>query len=213
MAASGDPGYVRAMTITTTPSTSSTPRSRAPWASSACRSTGATLARSVVAVVLIVVAGVATDVGISTAQAQEASSAVEKGAFGLGVILGEPTGIAAKLYLDDNTAIDAAAGIAVIGGGLHVHGDFLWHPAVLEERDVFVLPVYVGVGARVNLRDNDDFHLGARGVVGLLFDFKDIPLDVFIEMAPVVDYVFTDLPEGGGINPNLNFALGARYYL
>lgn len=167
------------------------------------------VARSVIAVGFIVVASIVTDVGLSTAQAQE----VEKGAFGLGVILGEPTGVAAKLYLDDNTAIDAAAGIAVVGGGLHVHGDYLWHPAVLEERDVFVLPVYFGVGGRVNLRDNDDFHIGVRGVGGLLFDFKEIPLDVFIELAPVVDYVFSDIEGDEGINPSLNFALGARYYL
>ncbi len=46
---------------------------------------------------------------------------VEKGTFGVGIILGEPTGISAKLYLSDNTAVDAAAGGATLGGGIHAH--------------------------------------------------------------------------------------------
>ena len=152
------------------------------------------------------------------AQAQVESQAEggEKGAFGLGVILGEPTGIAAKLYLDDSTAIDGAAGLAIIGGGLHIHADFLWHPVVLEERDMFVLPAYVGVGGRLAQRDRgtaNDFHIGARGVAGLLFDFKEIPLDVFVEVAGILDYVLSDIEENKGLGVDLNVGVGARYYL
>ena len=148
----------------------------------------------------------------SAAQAQP----VEKGAFGLGIILGEPTGIAGKLYLDDSTAVDGAVGLAVIGGGLHLHGDYLWHPAVLEERDQFVLPLYIGIGARLAQRDrgsSNDFHVGLRAVGGLLFDFKEIPIDVFVEVGGILDYVFSDVEENKGQGFDLNVGIGVRYYL
>ena len=38
--------------------------------------------------------------------------------------------------------------------------------------------------------------LGLRGVVGMLFDFKDVPLDVFVEVAGVLEY---DFAEGWGL--------------
>jgi hypothetical protein len=148
----------------------------------------------------------------STAHAQS----TEKGALGVGIILGEPTGVAAKLYLADDTAIAGAAGFAFVGGGLHVHGDFLWHPWVLDDADVFVLPAYVGVGARLLDEDrgggNDVFHLGARGVVGMLFDFKEVPIDAFVEIAAILDYAFASADEPGGIGIGLNAGVGARYY-
>ena len=49
--------------------------------------------------------------------------------FGLGIIIGEPTGISMKYKLGGITAIDA--GIAWSFGnnsGFHIHSDFLWHP-------------------------------------------------------------------------------------
>ena len=85
---------------------------------------------------------------------------------------------------------------------------------VLEDADIFVLPAYIGVGGRLLNEDrgggNDVFHLGVRGVGGMLFDFKEIPIDVFVEIAAVLDYAFTD--EDGGPGIGLNAGVGARYY-
>src|SRR4029079_3179896 len=65
------------------------------------------------------------------------SHRAEKGALGIGLIIGEPTGISAKLYLQDDQATQAAAGSAFIGGGLQVHADYVWHPFILQDRDSF----------------------------------------------------------------------------
>lgn len=166
--------------------------------------------RSRTIVALLAVIACWLGAGLGTAHAQ----GVEKGAFGLGIILGEPTGLSAKLYLTDDTAIAGAVGSAFIGGGVHVHADYLWHPWVLEETEHFVLPAYVGVGARLldELPGNNEhiFHLGARGVGGMLFDFKEIPLDVFGEVAAVLDFAFDD--DTGGVGLGINIGLGARYY-
>src|SRR3954462_2363907 len=48
--------------------------------------------------------------------------------FGLGLIIGDPTGVTMKGFVTQDTAIDGAIGFAVLGGeDLHVHADFLWH--------------------------------------------------------------------------------------
>ena len=147
------------------------------------------------------------------------STRVDKGTFGVGIILGEPTGFTAKLYLKDDRAIQAAVGSAFIGGGLQLHGDYLFHPYVLQNRPSFVLPVYLGPGVRLidytSGRTDDSgastsaFALGARGVVGLLFDFKDVPIDAFIEVAGVLEYEFRS---DAGFALRLNAGAGVRYY-
>lgn len=161
--------------------------------------------------VVVLVAGL-----VAAAGGSAAAQPVEKGAFGIGLILGEPTGVSAKLYLDDETAVQAAVGSAFIGGGLQVHGDYLWHPWILEERDSFVLLAYVGPGVRFIYydqgRDGSDFvAVGARGVGGVVFDFKEIPLDVFAEVAGVAEWQFGDDPDNG-FALAINAGAGARYY-
>jgi hypothetical protein len=147
------------------------------------------------------------------ARADDELRAGEKGTLGIGIILGEPTGISAKLYLDDDQAIQAALGSAFVGGGLQLHADYVVHPVVLQSRPSFVLPVYIGPGVRLidytNGRDDSSFAIGARLVGGLLFDFQEVPLDAFVEIAAVLEYEFKD-DRGGAIR--LNAGAGARYY-
>jgi hypothetical protein len=136
----------------------------------------------------------------------------DKGTIGVGLVIGEPLGICARLYLRDDQAIQAAVGSAFIGGGLQVHADYAFHPYVLQTRDSFVLATYVGPGVRlIQYSDgrNDSFlALGLRAVGGLLFDFKN-PLDAFIEVAGVFEYGFKD---GEGFGAALNAGAGVRYY-
>ena len=143
----------------------------------------------------------------------DSARSTDKGTFGVGIILGEPTGVTAKLYLKDDRAIQAAVGSAFIGGGLQLHGDYLFHPYILQSRDSFVLPVYFGPGMRVidymDGRNNNDLALGLRVVGGLLVDFRNVPLDAFVEVAGVLEYKFGS---GGGGQLALNAGAGVRYY-
>jgi len=149
----------------------------------------------------------------SQAFADDDAGRAEKGTFGAGIIIGEPTGICARFYVKDDQAIQAAAGFAFVGGGIHMHVDYAFHPVILQSRDSFVLLAYIGPGVRlIQYRDGRDASyvaLGLRGVGGLLFDFKDNPLDAFVEVAGVLEYGF-DSDEGFG--PALNAAAGVRYY-
>jgi hypothetical protein len=146
-----------------------------------------------------------------------ASAQEEKGLFGIGVIIGEPTGVSAKYYLSDTTAFDAAVGGAFIKSGIQGHADFLWHPWTLESQSSFVLPAYLGPGLRVLVRDGDGSKesatfIGLRGVVGALLDFRKLPLDVFVEVAGVVDYGIADAEDDKGFGLSINAGAGVRYY-
>ncbi len=164
--------------------------------------------------------GLAVLAGSGVASAEQEGP--EKGTFGLGLIIGEPTGIAAKLYLSNDTAIAAAVGLAIVGDGIHASADYLWHPWILTGQDdpesKFVMPAYLGAGGRVLDHDrgrgaDEDFHFGVRAVAGIMFDFKEIPLDVFVEVAGVVDYVVSSADEAhGGIGFDVNAGAGVRYY-
>jgi hypothetical protein len=137
---------------------------------------------------------------------------VDKGTLGVGIILGEPTGICAKIYLKDDQAVQAALGSAFIGGGLQVHADYVFHPWILQDKESFVLPLYLGPGVRfIDYSSSTASHgaFGLRGVVGMLFDFKNVPLDAFLEVAAVGEY---DLGKGKGWGVALNFGAGVRYY-
>ena len=153
-------------------------------------------------------------VATATGAARASGEPAEKGIFGAGLIVGEPTGVSVKYYLGNDTAIDGAIGAAFLGGGIQVHGDFLWHPFILERADGFVLPFYFGVGLRVlnhdgDGADDDHVRIGARVPVGILFDFTEIPLDVFAEIAGVADYRSRGDSTFG---LDINGGAGVRYY-
>src|SRR5688572_13561434 len=74
--------------------------------------------------------------------------------FGLGVILGDPTGLSAKLYLNGTNALDFALAFDTYGpydrgADGHFHVTYLWHPSVLASGSGVEVPWHVGVGGFV----------------------------------------------------------------
>ncbi len=156
----------------------------------------------------------ADDEADPAAGAASAGRPAEKGTFGVGIVLGEPTGLCAKLYLSDDTAIQGALGFNFYGSGIQANAEYVLHPWIVQERDAFVLPLYVGPGLRFIQYDggrgaDNHYAIGLRVVGGMLFDFKEVPLDVFLEIAGVVEYDFKD---GEGVELALNLGAGVRYY-
>lgn len=124
--------------------------------------------------------------------------------FGLGVMIGEPTGINGKYWLSERNAIDGGAAWSFRSPGFfHLHFDYLYHfPNGINAPTQ--LSWYAGAGARMAARSNQGL-LGVRFVGGMLYWLKDAPIDLFVEVAPIVDLVpSTDLSG--------NAAFGARFY-
>ncbi len=136
--------------------------------------------------------------------------------FGMGIILGEPTGLSAKLWTSKVNAFDFGLGVAVGGDRLkyeghynnesriHFHMDYLWH-SFNAIRSTESFPLYYGIGARFNTGGGYDASLGIRGVFGIAWLPHSTPIDVFFELVPV--FQVTPLT-GLGIDAGL----GIRYY-
>ena len=124
--------------------------------------------------------------------------------LGLGLIFGEPTGLSAKMWTSEKTALDAAVAWSFAGvGWLHVHADFLIHNYDLISVSKGALPVYFGLGAFVSFAS--DLGLGARVPFGLAYQFEGAPVDIFAEIVPGLSLLpGIDFYIGGGI--------GVRYF-
>ena len=122
----------------------------------------------------------------STSVSSTSSSA---GKLGLGLIVGEPTGLSAKYWLNDTLALDGAVGWSTRDHtDLYLHSDVLWHNFNLIPVPRGSLPVYFGVGGLVRFRDdNRDNDVGIRAPVGVSYMFDNAPVDVFAEIAPAID--------------------------
>ena len=123
---------------------------------------------------------------------------------GAGLILGEPTGLSAKLWLSQSSAVDAAAAWSFLdGGALHLHADYLLHFYDLVDVPKGRLPFYIGIGGRIVLES--DTRIGIRFAAGADYMFDTIPLDIFLEVVPLLDLV-------PATEFDFNAAIGVRYF-
>ena len=129
------------------------------------------------------------------------SRAQKAGDLGAGVILGNPTGLTGKVWLNGTQAVDAGLGFST---NLALYGDYLWHGwNVLPQPAQGKLPVYLGLGAQV--RTLDDAEFGIRTVAGIAYWLPNNPVELFFEVVPV----FRLTP---GTSIGLDAGLGLRYY-
>jgi hypothetical protein len=130
------------------------------------------------------------------------------GALGLGVILGEPTGLSFKQWIVGGNAIGGAAAWSFEDeSAFHVHVDYLYHrpgPAQIDAEDEGRLLWYFGIGGRLKAEE-DDSRIGVRVPLGVDYVFSGAPLDIFLEVAPLLDLA-------PGTDFRLHGGFGIRYY-
>ena len=138
-------------------------------------------------------------------------------AVGLGIIIGEPTGISAKFWTSQNNAIDVGLGWSMGGDWtgryngymyrrdrVHIHMDYLWH-AFDALRSTERFPLYYGFGGRINSGSGYESSLAIRGVFGIAWMPRDTPIDVFLELVPSMQ-----LSPGSAFC--IDAAIGVRYF-
>jgi hypothetical protein len=130
--------------------------------------------------------------------------AQQKG-LGLGIIIGEPTGLNAKFWISTETAIDMGLGYSFTSSNsiIDFYGDYVFHnPDMLKAEENFVVYYGPGVGLRINETNS---RLGVRGVIGILWLPANTSFDLFVEAAPILDIIpETRFDFAGGI--------GGRYF-
>ncbi len=138
---------------------------------------------------------------------------------GVGLIVAAPTGITAKFWTSKVNAIDFAIGWSNggtwthFGDGyvyyythtlIHIHADYLWHSYHVI-RSTQRLPLYYGLGVHFDSGNTVPTAFGLRAVGGIDWMPRAVPIDVFVELAPV----FYLSPTAG---LGLDAGLGARFF-
>jgi hypothetical protein len=136
------------------------------------------------------------------------------GPFGLGLVVGAPTGITGKLWTSRTQAWTGALAFS-LGNHHDYYNDYYydnavyinvmhtWHDFNLADVGSGELPFYLGVGGRLWAAHH--FGLGVRGCGGVSFMPARTPIDIFLEIGVVIDIV----EEPGG---DVDAGLGVRYY-
>lgn len=140
------------------------------------------------------------------------------GPFGLGVILGETSGLTGKLWVSPEEAFDFhLAENPFSSSGVGVYGDYLSHIDLEAPANLFIVAMYLGPGAAVFF-DNEStcirrvcYHedpvvwLAARMPIGFNMLFTRFNGEVFAEVAPsLVIYPFVGL--------DVDISVGFRFY-
>jgi hypothetical protein len=120
--------------------------------------------------------------------------------FGLGIVLGEPTGLTARFWSGANNFQSHAAWSFTGNAAFQISGDYLRSGDIDSDP---VIPFYFGAGLRAKF--SDEFELGIRIPLGLNYVLQSEPIEFFGEMVPVMDIV----PE---THFDFQGALGVRYY-
>lgn len=144
----------------------------------------------------------------------------QQSGFGAGIMLGDPTGVSVKYWLNADRALDGGLAWGVWHGSyFHLHGDYLFHNSTLITVSKGKLPLYYGPGLRLRSWSGDQYwdngkrhdydgsrvDIGVRFPVGLAYLFDGAPVDIFLEVAPTLDLTpSTGFEVDGGI--------GARYW-
>ncbi len=128
--------------------------------------------------------------------------AKERGAFGAGIILGQPIGPTLKYWFYPNVAIDAGLGFEK---DFTIYTDILWHGwNVFPKPPKGKLAGYLGIGLRFEEQKEDD-KFGFRTVAGITYWFDSYPIETFLEFAPV----FQVTPD---TDTDFDAGIGLRYY-
>lgn len=128
---------------------------------------------------------------------------------GVGLMVGSPTGLSAKYWMNRKMAFDTGIGASLEGDvNFHIHGDFLMQVPLPVKEAPGQVPLYMGIGPRIRIIDkkqhSSKVEFGIRLPIGVEFNPNSLPLNFFVELAPVL----VATPEGG---VSLDGAVGVRY--
>jgi hypothetical protein len=93
---------------------------------------------------------------------------------------------------------------------------------LLASTDGFELPLYIGGGLRywdfeycdMGVCDYAGSAIGIRIPFGVSFDFNNQPLDIFVQLVPVIDFLYDDYYDryGDRTNVGIDLSVGLRFW-
>jgi hypothetical protein len=154
---------------------------------------------------LVVVAGVAAAPGAARADA----------GIGIGLFLGQPTGLDLKIDLAARSALDIVLGYTDFDDDFeanYAHVTYLVTPFAARGRKV-IIPFRLGIGAAFydDGRDfGEDINVAVRAPFGLGIMFRSVPLELYGEIALKITFIDDndnddDVDADGGIGFRIYF--------
>ncbi len=129
--------------------------------------------------------------------------------FGLGAVIGDPTGVSMKMWLDKTHAIDGAFAWSLSGpNALHVQSDYLVHQLSFFHLGKLPMNLYYGAGGRVSSysgKDKSGLGIGARAPLGMSYQFNNPAVELFGEVAAILELI-------PSTNVYINLGMGGRFY-
>jgi hypothetical protein len=130
----------------------------------------------------------------------------------IGIVIGDPTGLSLKFWgIGQNSALQVNIG----GGGffvpadLLINGSLLFHALLTRETPI---NGYLGVGAFAGIKKHEkqgnEAVFGILVPLGLELILSEVPLDIFMEVSPVIGFTTK-----GDVARGLTFGIGLRYIL
>jgi len=162
--------------------------------------------------ILLLAASLAAHAQVPVSSPQPGKAVAQErkgGSLGLGLAVGAPSGLTGKMWLGDWSSLQAS-----FGGDLGRYGDLVaTADYVIElrpfstESDDYSVPLHVGAGFNLstNPYEGGAVLMGPRAVFGLSVLVRELPVDLFIEMAPTF-YFYEDLTW------SVDGQFGTRYY-
>ncbi len=146
----------------------------------------------------------ATLVAAPLAMPARAQITTPENGFGIGFMLGTPTGLSASLPIGGTNAFNATLGYDLGGGpNLYMQAAYVWIAKDIIPVDVGSVSAYYGPGAFVFA--SRDAALGIQVIGGIDYRFATAPVQVFLEIGPGINLLPDTRPHASG-------GLGIRYY-
>jgi len=133
------------------------------------------------------------------------------GPFGVGLVLGQPTGLSFNYKRSTERSVDAALAWNFSSNtGLQVHSDYLWHRPNVFRVESVPFNLHYGIGGRLlmaNSKNNESAktHFGPRLPVGINTGFNQKAIEAFAELALIVNLI-------PGTTADFDIGIGARVY-
>lgn len=127
----------------------------------------------------------------------------DRNEFGMGLLLGEPSGINAQFFWTSKSALDFT-GAWSWRDWFFVSADYQIYDYILDSPREWKW--YYGLGAYLTIPENEDGTIGARIPLGVKYHFPHSPIDFWAEVAPALQIA----PD---TEPELQGGLGVTFWI
>ena len=128
--------------------------------------------------------------------------------FGIGLFLGDPTGIDVKIGLSNRSGLDLLFGVNTFREGRFNYGHltYLVTP-VVAQGDAVIVPLRLGIGGALFGR-SDDLRFAIRAPLEVALRFRRTPVEVYGEIA----LALTFFAPGDDLQTDLQGGVGFRVF-